>query len=109
MSAFDIGIIPFKINKFSESLNPLKLYEFMAMGCPVISTDIPELRRFSEFISICKDLDTFDGQLKKLISEDLTDLKNRLLNEAKNHSWDSRTGVMIKLIEERFINNEPRV
>src|SRR6266478_1922830 len=40
MSAFDVCITPHKISQFTESLNPIKLWEYLAAGLPIVSTDI---------------------------------------------------------------------
>lgn len=97
--SFDIGIIPFRINEITKSLNPLKVYEFMAAGCPVVATDIPEIQNFSKIISIAKDKDDFGYLLKQLLSSDLSKFKEHLLNEAKNHSWNNRTTEMVSCIK----------
>lgn len=38
MAAFDVGLIPFKLNRLTESVDPIKYYEYVAMGKPVLST-----------------------------------------------------------------------
>jgi hypothetical protein len=43
---FDIGIIPFKINNLTLSTTPVKLFEYMACQLPVISTALPESKRY---------------------------------------------------------------
>lgn len=100
MSWFDVGIIPSKINKSTASRNPLKLYEFMAAGCPVVATDIPEIRRFSHLISIAKDKKEFDFFIKEIVSSDCSNIKKHLLDEVKHHSWDERTKMMILHIKQ---------
>ena len=41
---FDVGIIPYKVNDpRMQSVNPLKLREYLAAGLPVVSVDIPEV------------------------------------------------------------------
>jgi len=97
--SFDVGIIPFKVNEITRSLNPLKVYEFMAAGCPVVATDIPELQKFSNLISIAKNYNEFDSFLKRTLSSDLSELKKSLLKEINSHSWDSRTNEMISYIQ----------
>ncbi len=101
--SFDVGIIPFKINEITRCLNPLKIYEYMAVGCPVLATEIPELKTFSNLISIANSNDKFDFNLKKVVSSDLSKLKERLLNEAKQHTWDSRTTEMISYIQDNLL------
>jgi len=43
MRDFDIGIIPFKKNELTASVDPIKYYEYRALGLPVISTDFGEM------------------------------------------------------------------
>lgn len=40
---FDIGLIPFKKNTLTASVDPIKYYEYRALGLPVISTDFGEM------------------------------------------------------------------
>lgn len=40
---FDVGLIPFKRNQLTESVDPIKYYEYRAMGLPVISTRFGEM------------------------------------------------------------------
>lgn len=47
---FDVGLIPFKKTDLTASVDPIKYYEYRALGIPVISTDFGEmsLRRNEE-------------------------------------------------------------
>jgi len=42
---FDVGLIPFKVNELTKSVNPIKLREYLAAGLPVVSTPLPEVSR----------------------------------------------------------------
>lgn len=44
MREFDVSLIPFKRNELTESVDPIKYYEYRALGLPVISTDFGEMR-----------------------------------------------------------------
>jgi len=48
--SFTTGMIPYKLNKFNLGTNPNKFFEYSAMGVPCISSRIPSLEKFSEFI-----------------------------------------------------------
>lgn len=45
---FDAAVIPFQIRDVTRAANPVKLYEYLAAGLPVISTDLPEVRRYPQ-------------------------------------------------------------
>jgi glycosyltransferase involved in cell wall biosynthesis len=44
MQGFDVGLIPFHVNPLTESVDPIKYYEYKAMGLPVISTRFGQMR-----------------------------------------------------------------
>ncbi|AXK56662.1 hypothetical protein [Pseudomonas protegens] len=43
MSKFDVGLIPFKRNDITRFVDPIKYYEYRALGLPVVSTDFGEM------------------------------------------------------------------
>lgn len=42
--AFDVALLPFKVNELTLSANPLKVREYLAAGLPCVATDLPEIR-----------------------------------------------------------------
>ena len=44
LSHFQVGLIPFKIDNLTIGVNPLKVYEYLAMSVPVVSTFLPEVK-----------------------------------------------------------------
>ena len=46
MSGFDVAVIPFLKMPLTLATNPLKLYEYLCLGIPVVSTRLPEVSRF---------------------------------------------------------------
>lgn len=44
MMEFDVGLIPFKRNELTASVDPIKYYEYRALSLPVVSTDFGEMR-----------------------------------------------------------------
>ena len=48
LNDFHIGIIPYKVNNFTNSINPLKIYEYVSAGLPVISTNINSVNFLSK-------------------------------------------------------------
>ena len=48
MRAFDVCIVPHVVSPFTESLNPLKLFEYLASGLPIVSTDVAGFRDYGD-------------------------------------------------------------
>lgn len=44
LQTFDVGIIPFRENELTASVDPIKYYEYRASGLPVLSTDFGEMK-----------------------------------------------------------------
>ena len=44
MQSFDVGLIPFKLTELTESVDPIKYYEYCALGLPVITSNFGEMR-----------------------------------------------------------------
>ena len=65
----DVGIIPFKINELVESVNPIKLYEYMAAGLPVVCTDWKEVREMQGPAMIAGDAGAFCEYLQRALRD----------------------------------------
>ncbi|MCX5815369.1 MAG: glycosyltransferase [Proteobacteria bacterium] len=99
LKPLDAGLIPLKINKITECLNPLKLYEYMAAGCPIVSTDVPEIRPYAGFVRVARSIDEFTNALRSVLNNDSFQLRQSLREEAKQHSWEVRVKEMIRIIQ----------
>ena len=38
---FDVGLVPFRLDEMTKAVSPLKLFEYLAAGVPVVSTSLP--------------------------------------------------------------------
>ena len=65
-----------------------------------MTTDIPEMRKFSSILNIAKNKEDFAKILREVLSQDTSDLAKALLAEARKHSWDQRTKEMISYIQD---------
>ena len=48
---FDVCLIPFKLNSITHAVDPVKLYEYLSGGKPVVSVPLDELRIYNSVIS----------------------------------------------------------
>lgn len=109
MQEMDIAIIPHKVNAFTESMNPLKLYEYLAAGKMVVATAVAGTESISPYVRNCTDSDMFVAELCKLVEQIR---KSPIAPEKVQQSlpeecsWDFRTKQMLDLFEEALTQKE---
>lgn len=59
LAAFDAALIPYKRNPFNDGSNPVKFYEYLAAGVPVISVALPALLGFGDVATFTDDPASF--------------------------------------------------
>ena len=89
MRAFDVCITPHRMTPFTESLNPIKLWEYLAAGKPIVSTDVAGFRDYPGFVRIARDANGFIRALREALQENGTVAQKRR-QEAGLHSWQVR-------------------
>ncbi len=60
-------MIPFRANSLTRSVNPIKLREYAAAGLPVVSSDLPEVRRCSDVAYCARDVDSWVRSLTEAV------------------------------------------
>jgi glycosyltransferase involved in cell wall biosynthesis len=98
LQRFDLCLIPFVINDLTVNVNPVKLYEYLAAGKPVLTTALPEVRQFSNYIAIAETKADFVTLAAREISAN-NNLKSKQRQEiALANSWDLRFKEMLAVI-----------
>jgi GT2 family glycosyltransferase/glycosyltransferase involved in cell wall biosynthesis len=95
---FDVCTIPFKLTELIKATNPVKFYEYISSGKPVIATKIPELLPYSGLIHLIASPDEFIRAVSQTLREDET-IKVKRRELAAQHSWEQRVDVMQEGIE----------
>jgi len=67
--AFDVGLIPFKINELTLAVNPIKLREYLAAGLPVVSTPMPEAKLYEHLIHVADSADPSLAAIEACLAE----------------------------------------
>ncbi|MGP3610272.1 glycosyltransferase family protein [Anoxybacteroides rupiense] len=96
---FHVCIIPFQKNKLTAAVNPVKAYEYLAAGKPVVSTNLPECRQMYPYVEIGHSHDEFVSKVLHYIHH-AGDASDRI-RYALQHTWDHR-GEQIEMIIKDF-------
>jgi GT2 family glycosyltransferase len=97
--SFDVCLIPFKVLDLTNATNPVKLYEYLCAGKPVVASDLPELRKVPHGLVR---LANSPAQFEKAIAGCLRDRRRNVVRQrrswAARHSWEARTDKLAKVI-----------
>lgn len=100
---FDVGIIPYVLDRYTASAYPGKLNEYLALGKPVIATPLPELAAynagFGEVVNLAAGSEEFVRAILRA-HETLTGPRRQHLRKvARQNSWASILEKMCELIQ----------
>jgi glycosyltransferase involved in cell wall biosynthesis len=101
---FAVGIVPYRLTEYTDHIYPNKLNEYLAMGVPVVSTNLPEIRRFNELsgglIRVAGDAGGFANALQAALAEGGAASPTRRIQAARRNSWAPRVIEMVALVEQ---------
>ena len=102
LAGFDVCIIPFLLNQVTNATDPVKLYEYLSQGKPVVATDMSELRICSDLVYLARGSEQFAAQVDAAVAESDVTLRTRRIEFARTNSWTSRVSALDTAIRERF-------
>ena len=109
---FDVGIVPYRLSDYTSNVYPTKLNEYLAMGIPVVATDLVEIRRFNDrhdsAIAVAADAGEFAASIERALAASQEGETERRIEIARSNSWQARIAQMLGLIAEAAAAREGR-
>lgn len=72
LQSFDVGLIPARLNQYTKSMFPMKFFEYLAAGIPVVATNIPALAEFGNIATLTTQSDMISA-IERVLSGDVPD------------------------------------
>ena len=85
----DVSIIPFEVSTLTDSITPIKLYEYMSVGLNVVSTNFKEMQYINSPAYVAKDYDEFCSDIEQAI-ENKEENRGKNIQFAKENTWEKR-------------------
>jgi glycosyltransferase involved in cell wall biosynthesis len=85
----DAALIPYALNELTASIFPMKVYEYLAAGLPVVATPLPSLEGV-EGVVTATDAESTAARLEELLADDSREARAERSRFAAGHSWDAR-------------------
>jgi glycosyltransferase involved in cell wall biosynthesis len=98
---FDVAVIPFKLNKITHATSPLKLFEYMAAGKPVVITPMHESMRY-EGVLVAETAQDFSEQIDRaLVLREDPQYLAVLERVARQNTWDVRARQILDALRQK--------
>jgi GT2 family glycosyltransferase/glycosyltransferase involved in cell wall biosynthesis len=97
---FDVCMIPFVVNEITAATDPVKFYEYISLGKPVVSSYMPELEPFADLLYLANDEEDFLRKLDLALSENDSALRTRRVEVARENTWPARAAVTLNAIRD---------
>lgn len=97
LSCFDVCMIPFRKSKLTDACNPIKMYEYLSMGKPVVTTDLEECRM--NMIKYSKSYQKFYRNILDCLGPQNKEEIQSRISFAKENSWENRVNDIRTIIE----------
>lgn len=95
--ALDACIIPFHQNQLTRSVDPLKLYEYLAAGRPVVTTPLPAASLTAVSVRIARTAEEFESALEEVLKAE-SSWKQASLAAVEPHGWSERMAAITEIL-----------
>jgi glycosyltransferase involved in cell wall biosynthesis len=98
IAAFDVAMIPYLRNQYTRSCFPLKTFEYLAAGKPVVASGLPELDGMKPHVVLAEDEEAFITAIETALTQrSQSDVADRQELAARN-TWETRTRRLLALV-----------
>lgn len=102
VAGFDVCMIPFRLCDLTMATNPVKAYEYLAAGKPVVATRLPELERMDGGVLIADNAKDFANSIHQALNDDDPAKADARREWAHRHDWLHRAQSLLDAVEKRF-------
>lgn len=99
---FKVGLMPYDLSTHVTTSFPLRCFEYMACGVPVVSVRLETMAPIRDLVHICDNYEAFVSIIDTLLTtRDESSLK-RAIDLVRNNSWESRVEQISESIMQMF-------
>ena len=84
-----VGIIPYRRSRLTESIFPMKVYEYLAAGLSVVATGVPAVAEV-DGVELVEGAQEMLAAIERALGDDSPELRRERSEAARRHSWKTR-------------------
>ena len=96
----DVGVIPFQVTRFTRSIYPMKLNEYLAAGRPVVTTPFAPLGDAEAHVYTASDVPVFSQALDLALRDRGLAARRRRVAFARQNTWAARADAFAAVVEQ---------
>ncbi len=100
IASMDVCLLPYERNAWTANIDSLKLYEYLACGKPVVSTDVPAARAFESVVRIAAERTTFITAIETALTDNAPNVIAARQAVAAGNTWDMRVAQIEGLLRD---------
>jgi len=93
-----VCLLPYTQNEWTRNISSLKLYEYLACGKPVVSSDVPAAREYADLVAIAETATQFTDRVSEALMRDSDEIVARRVEVASQNTWRHRVEQISALI-----------
>lgn len=97
-SGFDVGLIPFRMNRLVRAVNPIKLREYLAAGLPVVSAPMEAVLSYAPAVQTAETPDEFLAACETALSQAGDGQIEQRQTLVQDESWRCRVALLSDLV-----------
>jgi glycosyltransferase involved in cell wall biosynthesis len=97
LAGLDVAVLPTLINDYTRAMFPMKFFEYLAAGLPVVSTSLPSLVEYSHLFHRANSPDEFLQAIDQLLKKPKSE-RSVQLETIANQNWDERLDKMLTIL-----------